>query len=485
MRGEDWQSLLEQASRLRQSGRIPEAIAAYERLLALQPSLPDSWYNLGWLYRQARRFDEALAAYARALELGVRAAEEVHLNRAVILSDHLAQSDSAMSELHSALALNPGYVPALLNLGNLHEDRGEQTEARDVYSRALDVDPANCLALARLAGVSGEPKAVEMIARLRRRLGEHTLDHADRADLGFALGRLLDRSGDYDSAFAAYSAANAAHRESAGGAGRYDPAAHEQLIDRIIAAFPAPGQPRDATAAEPPLFIVGMFRSGSTLVEQILAGHSRIHAAGELDLIPTLVSRLKPYPEAAAQLDDAAIEALRREYLRGLPKHPPSQRITDKRPDNFLHVGLIKRLFPEAKIIHTVRQPLDNLLSLYSLQLDPLMSYAHDLRDAAHWYAQYRRLMAHWRELYPDDIIDVDYDALVAEPRPAIERVVDFLQLPWEEQMLDFHEHKSVVKTASVWQVRQPLYRQSSGRWRNYARQLQPIKDSLDQADAT
>ena len=156
--------------------------------------------------------------------------------------------------------------------------------------------------------------------------------------------------------------------------------------------------------------------------------------------------------------------------------------VTDKRPDNFLHIGLAKALFPDARIVHTVREPLDNLLSLWFLHLDPAMAYALDLEDAAHWHGQYRRLMAHWKALWPGDVFDLDYDALVADLRPNVAALLDFLGLGWDEKCLAFHAADNVVKTASAWQVREPLYRRSSGRWRHYARHLGPLRAALAQS---
>jgi hypothetical protein len=171
-----------------------------------------------------------------------------------------------------------------------------------------------------------------------------------------------------------------------------------------------------------------------------------------------------------------AIGSWREFYLQGLAVKPaPNILVTDKRPENFLHIGLIKTIFPSAKIVHTRRNRLDNLLSLYFLHVDPAQAYALDLEDAAHWYGQYRRLMDHWKTLYPDDILDVDYDELVREPNPALERMFGFLALDWEDDLLDFHRTDSPVKTASVWQVRQPLHARSSGRWRNYSKQLNKL----------
>ena len=466
----EWEDMLREASRLRTLGRVEEAIGAYERLLAAKPDLPDSWYNLGWLQRKARRFEDALASYRRALELGVRGPEEVHLNRAVILSDQLHRPEEAERELNAALGANPAYVPALLNLGNLREDLGDRAGARDAYERALAAEPGNALALARLAGVSQSPELDETLSQRLRIAIAGASSPGAAADLGFALAGLLDAARAFEPAFEAARTANDASRESTGA--RYDRAGHEAFVDRLIRTF---DRSAAGDAEAPAVFIVGMFRSGSTLVEQIVGAHSRVAAGGELDLIPTLVEQIGGYPEAVAAATPGQVDEWRQFYREALPPHAGTL-LTDKRPDNFLHVGLIKTLYPAAKIVHTRRDPLDNLLSLYFLHLDPAMAYALDLEDAAHWYGQYQRLMAHWTALYPGDIFDVDYDALVHEPKPAIEGLLGFLGLDWEDGLLDFHRGKSAVKTASVWQVRQPLHARSSGRWRNYRAQLEPLK---------
>jgi tetratricopeptide (TPR) repeat protein len=467
---------LERAGALRRAGRVDEAIAAYRALLDREADLPDSWYNLGWLQRQARQYQASLDSYGEALKRGVRDPEEVHLNRAVILSDHLARHDEAETELEAALKLRPDYLPALLNLGNLHEDRGNREAAQAAYRRALEAAPGDALALSRLAGLLDvkSDAAAELSGLLRAAISTER-EASARADLGFSLGRLLDGRDDYDEAFGAFEASNRAARESFGGAfSGYDREAQERFVDRSIAAFPESAEHGGTPA--PAIFILGMFRSGSTLVEQILAGHSRIVSGGELDLIPALVSGIVPYPEAVAAADESTVEHWRKFYLDGLaPFAREGSLVTDKRPDNFLHVGLIQTLFPDAKIVHTRRNRLDNLLSLYFLHLGPGMPYALDLADAAHWYREYERLMEHWKALYPDDIFDLDYDALVEEPEPLLRRLLDFLELDWEDGLLDFHERKGAVKTASVWQVRERLHSRSSGRWRSYEEQLRQL----------
>lgn len=451
---------------------MDEAIAAYKRLLALKPDLPDSWYNLAWLERQARRFEDALNSYGHALELNVADPEEVHVNRAVIYSDHLQRTEEAARELEAALAKNVAYVPALLNLGNLQEDLGNREGAREAYSRALGADPDNRLALARLAGVSHSAKPdSSLVERIRAAILSQRTSASEQADLGFALAGLLDAAGEYDQAFDAAQAANLASRTATGA--RYDRVGAEHFIDQLIKVFDSP-VPTDADPS--PLFICGMYRSGSTLVEQILGSHSHVRPAGELDLVPQLTARIRGYPQSLAQAPAEAIESWREFYLRALPvKLSSNILVTDKRPENFLHIGLIKTIFPSARIVHTRRNRLDNLLSLYFLHLDPAMAYALDLQDAAHWHGQYQRLMGHWTALYPDDILDVDYDELVREPNPVLERLLGFLKLDWEDGLLDFHRTQAPIRTASVWQVRQPLHARSSGRWRNYSKQLEKL----------
>ena len=483
-------ALLRDAARHEHAGRLSDAEKAYEHLLSRWPGLPDSWYNLARVQRGLGKFDAALASYRQALDRNVRDPEEVHLNRGVIFSDDLRREDAAERELAAALELNPVYVPALVNLANLKSDLGRRDEAMALYERILAIDPHCHAALARyadLAPVSTPDDPV--IVKLTDALAGRQVAAADRAALGFALGRALDATGDYGGAFRAYEDANRASRACAPpGAVLYDRIRHEQFIDRIIAAFPnaAPQRPRGDHAARP-IFICGMYRSGSTLTEQVLAGHSQVKAGGELNFIPALVAKeLSPFPERMAEVAPLQQDELAGRYLTGIAKlFPGAAHVTDKRPDNFLHIGLIKRLFPDARIVHTTRDPQDTCLSVHFLHLDHSMGYALDLMDTAHYYREYRRLMAHWKALYGADILDFDYDAFVQAPGPAVRRLLDFCGLGWEEGCMEFHRVANAVKTASVWQVREPLYRRSSGRWRHYARELGPVRAYLGALVAT
>lgn len=476
------QSLADRAARHMAAGRFAEAATDFAAVLAREPDHPDIWYNLGYAQRRAREFEAALDSYRQALDRGIGGREEVHLNRAVILAHDLGRSDEARAELEAALKIAPRYFPALLNLGGIHEDRGEREAARAAYARALEIEPGDTLVLTRLAVLSEIESADDpLIARIRGKIDDVRTPDSERADLGFALGQILDRLGDYDGAFAAYASANRASRASHGAERLYDAQAEEAKTGRIIAAFAAPGDSAERTEGVTPLFICGMFRSGSTLAEQILARHSRVTAGGELDLVPALVAgEFGGDPEAMARAARATLDRLRARHDEALASlHPGADIVTDKRPDNFRHIGLIKRLFPEARIVDTRRNPIDNCLSIWFAHLGPRQPYATDLSDIVHWYREYRRLMAHWKTLWPDDIFELDYDALVADPEPRIRALVEFCGLDWEQACLEPHRGEGTVRTLSAWQVRQPVYKSSSGRWRNYERQIGPLIEAF------
>jgi hypothetical protein len=216
----------------------------------------------------------------------------------------------------------------------------------------------------------------------------------------------------------------------------------------------------------------------------MLARHPRVTAAGELEFIPAMVrENLQPYPAALAAAPADRIGALRSSYLDQVEAiHPGWDRLTDKRPDNFLHIGLIKTLFPDARIVHTARHPLDNILSVFFLYFADEISYGTQLDDIVHYYVQYRRLMAHWQAVFGADILTLRYDRLVRDPRSELERLLSFCGLEWDESCLDEGRASAEVRTASVWQVRKPLHTHSAGRWRHYADQLAQVRAELERA---
>jgi tetratricopeptide (TPR) repeat protein len=490
-------ALLRHADELQRRDQRPQAIAAYQQALALRPQAATGWYNLGYLLNAEGRHAEALAAYGQALAHGVAQPEEVHLNRAVILTDRLRREDDAQRELEAALAIAPAYVPALLNMGNLHEERGDKAQALEYYGRIL-AKPGSAAgadrdhhyeALARSVNLR-PPKAADdpMLQALVEAAAPGTPQHNPvRASLLFALGGAFDKLGRFDEAFAAYDDGNRYLRLQTGPT--YDRARTERMFDSLIAATPAADPP--AAAATPPapgaepLFICGMFRSGSTLLEQVLGSSPLVTPGGELDfLMKVAMGPMAPYPATLAvrapEKYARIAQAYRDHQAQLFPEGVHGRYITDKRPDNFLLVGLIKRLFPGARIIHTTRHPLDNGLSIYMQILNHhVIGYANDLSNIGHYYGQYRRLMAHWKQVFPESVFDFDYDAFVREPMPQLERLFAFLGLDLDERVLEFHQLGNTVKTASYLQVRNPLYGSASGRWRRYAAHLDPLRQAL------
>ncbi|GAC1675016.1 MAG: tetratricopeptide repeat protein [Steroidobacteraceae bacterium] len=476
-------ALIREATQLHRQNRVAEAIDAYQNILARWPEQADSWFNLAVLLRQVRRLEDALDSYQKALDAGITRPEEAHLNRSVIYTDYLRQHEVAERELRLALALNPAFTPALLNLGNLCEDLGRRAEALELYARILALEPRCYEALARYANLQPRGRAEPTVAaRLGRAIADPATSAAERASLGFALGHVLDNAGEYPAAFAAYRAANHASQAStAAQIARYDRAQQHAYVNRLIASGTPPKRAPCAGGLGPsPIFICGMFRSGSTLTEQLLADCSGVAAGGELDILPRLIEgELVPFPESLASLSAERLEAFAASYRAELARVSNDARyVIDKRPDNFLHIGLIKSLFPDARIVHTIRDPLDNCLSIYFLHLDQHMSYALDLMDIGHYFREYRRLMAHWKSRFGADIFDFDYDALVKNPQPTLQRLCAFLGI---EQGVNPPQAATAraIKTASAWQVREPLYCSSSGRARHYACELQELRGYL------
>jgi tetratricopeptide (TPR) repeat protein len=459
---------LELAARLEQGGRIADAEAAYRRLIGEGPQSPVARFNFACFLRRRGRLEEALEEHQSALDLGIEQPEEVLSNMAVIQAE-LKRDAAAKLLLERALALNPTYIPALYNLALQHEETGNRAEALRLFRAILEIDPNWHEALVRIAHAETvrDPDG-DVVKRLRRSLRRSNLDPLARESLHFALGKALDDCGRYEEAFEQYALGNAASRPRLA---RYDRAAVDASVSRVLAEFGPALIARATPVSDAPLvFVTGMFRSGSTLFEQVLAAHPRVTAGGEIEYFMRVPFSFEPadWPPVAQG------------YLDWLARTFPGREIvTNKRPDAFALLGMLKASFPNARFVNTVRDPRDTALSIWFQQFDGRLGYAADLGDIAFHYAQYRRLMAHWKGLFGDSIFDANYDAYVQDPRAVTERLLAFLGLDWHEGCLDFRNNPTRVRTASVAQVREPVYRRSSGRWRNYERQLAALAPNL------
>ena len=345
--------------------------------------------------------------------------------------------------------------------------------------------------LSELAAAGAYQFPEEEQGRLRELAARPDLPIDDSCRLHFALAQLLDRSGAYDEAFAHFRRANDLRKEVDRRCGNvHDPAAQAVYTDRQLAWFTPEYFQRVrgfGSESELPVFVVGMMRSGTSLAEQIIASHPRVHGAGELrdisHLVGTLAQRLggvSEYPHCLAQLDAAMTRALADEYLQRLRELGGNAiQVVDKFPTNFLYLGLIATLFPRARIIHCRRDPVDTCLSCYFQNFGEPLPFKLDLAHLGHYYREYERLMAHWVRVSPVPIFELCYEELTADQEAVSRRLLAFCGLDWDEQCLRFNETARAVQTASALQVRRPMYRTSVGRSRHYAAHLQPLLQAL------
>ncbi|NCF30054.1 MAG: sulfotransferase family protein, partial [Gammaproteobacteria bacterium] len=307
-----------------------------------------------------------------------------------------------------------------------------------------------------------------------------------QSHLHFAAAKMLDDISEFERAFQHLQSANAIEHQRT----HFDADAGRSFVARSRATFDSAFfEDKNAigNASDKPIFIVGMLRSGTTLVEQILASHPAVYAGGELEYFRGVAGQLpdrlgggQPYPECVKSLDAATIDAISRNYLAQFTKHSgDAQRFTDKNPLNFEHLGLIMTVFPNARVIHCRRDPMDLCLSIYFQHFSERHDFAYHFADITEYLRQYEQLMAHWHSVFPGRIHDIQYEDLVANLEPVSRAMFEYLDIQWDDNCLEFHRTARPVGTASHWQVRQPLYTRSVERWRHYEPYLEDLRAAL------
>jgi tetratricopeptide (TPR) repeat protein len=480
----DLATLLDAAAAQYAQGRLEEAARLYRRAEAADPRDVRAAYSLAVIDIRGGRAQRARRRLRTvvALDPNLLAARQ---NLGAVCED-LGLWAEAASAYEQALALCPDAGETRFSLARLFAVLGRLDDAKDAY-RTLIADPASRpRALIRLAVLAPEALGDDDLAELRRLSADPALDAETRTGLWFALGGTLDRRGADDEAFAAFAAGNRLKHEvlaAAGGRGHPDAAAraHQAAVQQVeglfTAQFLAGHQGRgDASAA--PIFIVGMPRSGSSLIEQILASHRQVQGMGESAALSDLVDRDFKGASAAQgdwrRLAEAYLGAMRERGWRG------GGRLVDKTLENHLRVGLIHLMFPKAVILHSVRDPVDVCLACWRQLFASGNETLYDLRQIGEAYVLYRRMMRHWDEVLPGRVIEVNHEALVADPQGRIRWLVtEACGLDWDPACLNFHETQGPVRTASAAQVRRPVFQTSVGRWRRYEGKLALLLEAL------
>ena len=471
-----------------QSGKHEIAIQYIRRAIGLAGNQAAFHCNLGAAYYALGRIPEAVTCYRRALELMPDNAE-AHNNLSLALHDQ-GRLDEAAAGFRRALALRPADAPPHYNLGTYYEQIGDFENAQRCWRAALRHDPLHAKALAALATQLRAGLPADEFAALARRAQSAEGGAADRASLHFGMACVLDARGDYAGAASHLVHANSLSLVDHRAQGHsYDPQSHERFVIRTADTFSTAHFARVrgwGADSERPVFVFGLPRSGTTLIEQILAGHSLVFGAGELPLTGVafnslpLVTRQRAAPlEYVAALDQQAVGATARTYLDGFEAiEKQAVRIVDKLPDNYLHLGLLMTLFPKARFIHCRRDVRDVAVSCWMTNFRQTY-WSNDFGHIAARIRAHERLLKHWRLVLPAPMLEVDYEATVADVEGTARRLIDFCGLEWEPACLSFHTLRNPVRTASAVQVRQPLYQNSVGRWKHYADHLAPLFAAL------
>ena len=450
---------LKLSSALARQDQLVEAQEAVQQVLSIEPDLEEARMLLGSIFVRDNRFADALSQYDAVLQQ------------------------------------NPNNIAALAQKGSALKTLGRQHESIQCLRRCMELDRSFGEAAWSLSNLKTYRFSDDEVVNIKAVLAVENLKDKDAVHFNYALGKAYEHRQQWDQAFAAYQTANRIKQQSA----IWNADEFSAQVDQIIATFtPQLLQQHHNSGVDDssPIFVLGLPRSGSTLQEQILSSHSQVEGTRELPYIPWIAQRLnrKPnpmcqdnYPLGAGQLEADQWRLLGTQFLAQAKRHRQTETpfFIDKLPNNFLYVGLILLAMPNAKIINTVRNPMDNCFGCFKQLWAEGQNFTYDLEDLGRYYRDYHRLMAHWQAIFGDKIFSVNYEAVVANLETNVQELLDYCGLPMEEQCLRFHETERAVNTASSEQVRQPIYSSAVAYWRHFEEHLQPLKDALgDLAEA-
>lgn len=461
--------------------READAETLLVKAVTIAPDFLVAWLELGKLRNDLDRYAEALECFDRVLAIDPKNVQALFLKAQALAQ--AAFTPEAIDTYQRCLAIRPDHIGALLGLGHVLKAVGQYQGAVDSYNECIRQRPEFGETWWSLANLKTYRFDDATLAEMQRRVAGGGLTASSEVNFLFAIAKAFEDRGEFGNAWEFYTRGNQTQRKQVS----YDPVQTEVVNDRLIETFSGEffashrgcGNPDDA-----PVFIVGLPRSGSTLLEQILASHSAVEGTSELPYIGRLTTWLNRnraagvnYPEALRELEPRHFERLGADYLRYARLHRRSgrPRFIDKMPNNFPSIGFISVILPNARIIDARRHPLDATVSCYRQLFAKGQAFTYDLTEIGEYYLQYQRMMDHWAEVLPGKVLTVQYEEVVADLEGQARRMLDFCGLPFEESCLRFYESERTVRTPSAEQVRQPIYDKSIGQWRRYERQLDEL----------
>lgn len=464
------------------------ALQHFKRSLELKPEYPEAYIGLGKAHRGKQNLAVAEKFMSKAIEMNNSKPE--FYDSLGSLYVEMGEPEKADTYFNKALSMNPDLSSALLGKGNLLVELGQAEEAEKLLLRAREDNTTHSrlaanFGLVQLHKVKKDSQTMSELLEALSRLEE--LPPSQVEYLHFALGKCFDDTGEYSKSFEHYEKGCQLKRKRI----NYNADEQAQFFDNLMAVFDKKTIKALSKFANPsalPIFVLGMPRSGTTLTEQIIASHSQVFGAGELRHLLDVANMkvdtpagVKFYPDNLKHLSDDALANIANEYLTRLRKYSADAlHITDKMPGNFIAIGLIHALLPNAKIIHIQRNAFDNCLSCYMRLFQHGQHFSYDLTEMGRYYADYRRIMDHWRKVLPKNaFLDVQYEELVADTETQAKRLIDFCGLEWDANCLEFYKMERQVRTASVTQVRQPIYKTSVEKWRRFEDHIAPLATAL------
>lgn len=476
---ECWSNL---AAAFKDAGEFETGLKAIDKALALEPELAQAYSNRGDIRLQQGRYEEALDDYQKAIEISPNFTATI-VNMAKVLRD-MDRPEDALNVLERAFEIEPGNPQTFHVKGVLLEQMGERESAVENFQKAIEIAPDLAMSHYYLAQIKGRQSTDDELDAALAIWAKEDMTPNATMYTAFALYRMYEQREEYDTAFAYLAAANKAKFDVR----PYDDDDFARFSGDILEATDRAIERHGTDIGHPdswPVFVLGMPRSGTSLTEQILASHSEVAGAGELSYAFDTVRSIakftgKKFPQDMETLTPAQFAKLGEEYIAlHSEEHLAARYVVDKSPLNFQYIGPLALMLSGARFIHCHRDPIANCFAIHRIPFGLNQTYAHSLEGLGKYYTRFWNIMQHWKALFPGRILDVRYEDTVADVEAQVRRILDFLDLPFEEAVLDYHQTKRLVKTPSASQVREPIYKDAVAMWKNYEKHLGPLIDNL------